>query len=337
MERESMMKLFIKDHLGLLFTQFAQMTLFCLMISLTRFNDYAILLYGVFINLFILFVYLSAYYYRRRHYYQKLSVHSTDLQELLEITDDTPVGQALDCLTKAQYQLFMKQLKDAENDQVNHLKFIDRWVHQMKTPLSVIDLTAKELDEPESSNIREETERLQKGLNTVLYMARMRTIEDDFHIQPVELERLIQEVNQINKRFYIRNEVYPHLIIKDEHLIVETDEKWLFFIIDQLINNAVKYTNGKSNRIDIILCKQKGKAILAIRDQGIGIPEHDKNRIFQAFYTGDNGRKFRESTGMGLYLSKEIADYLGHHLEVESTLDTGTTFRMIFTETQTIN
>ena len=72
---------------------------------------------------------------------------------------------------------------------------MDQWVHQMKTPLSVIELIAQDLDEPDSSNIREETDRMKTGLNTILYMARFRTIEQDFHIKPVELAKLVSEVN----------------------------------------------------------------------------------------------------------------------------------------------
>lgn len=330
------MTLFIKEHAGLIFIQCLQISLFCLIIFLSGFRSYSILLYGVFISFFLLFCYLSFHYYRRRHVYKKLSRCPTNLQELLEKTDMVPIGQALDNFSKFQYQLYMEQLKKAEDDQANHLKFIDRWVHQMKTPLSVIELTAQELDEPESSNIREETERMKNGLTTVLYMARMRTIQEDFHIQPVSLEKLIQEVNQENKRFYIRNDVYPYLTITDKHLTVETDEKWLFFMVNQLLQNAVKYSAGKSNRININLYKQSGSAVLDITDYGVGIPEHDRKRIFQAFYTGDNGRKFRESTGIGLYLTKEVTDYLGHTLEVDSTVDVGTTFRIYFTETQTL-
>src|SRR5699024_8960607 len=105
--------------------------------------------------------------------------------QLLENTDQAPTSIAFDRLMKSYYQLLISQLKEAEDDKANHLKFIDRWVHQMKTPLSVIELTAKELDEPESSNIREETDRLKNGLQTVLSMARMRTIQEDFQIKPV--------------------------------------------------------------------------------------------------------------------------------------------------------
>lgn len=329
------MKLFFKEHIGLIIIQFIQITLFSLIIYLSGFTDLKIFLYGALLSLFLLVSYLVIHYFTRKSTYKKLTKQPTNLHELLESTDDKPLGRALEQLTKANYQLFMKQLKQAEENQENHLIFINRWVHQMKTPLSVIELTAKELDEPESANLREETEKLKNGLNTVLYMARMQRIEEDFHIQPVDLNKLIKEINHENKRLFIRNNIYPY-VTNDSASLVESDEKWLYFILEQLIQNAIKYSVNKSNRIDIYMYEQTGRAALEITDYGAGIPEHDINRIYEAFYTGDHGRAYRESTGMGLYLVKEVIDYLGHTIDVTSTLNEGTTFKLTFTKTQTL-
>jgi two-component system, OmpR family, sensor histidine kinase YxdK len=330
------MKLFIKEHILLIIIQCMQFSFLFLLLYLSDFRNYLLLLYGLLVNIVLLAVYLVFQYYTRRHVYKRLSSKATNLKELLETTDQAPIGVALDQLTRTQYQLFMEQLKQAEDAQKQHLTFMDRWVHQMKTPLSVIELTAQNLDEPESSSIREETERMKNGLHTVLNMARLRTIQEDFHIKPVVLADLLHEVNRENKRFYIRNQVYPHLHIDTPKLTVETDEKWLFFIVNQIIQNAVKYSAKKSNRIDISLKKLGKRAVMEITDYGVGIPSQDKKRVFQAFFTGDNGRTFRESTGMGLYLTKEVADYLEHQIEMESTEGSGTTFRILFTPTQTI-
>src|SRR5699024_6336335 len=102
-----------------------------------------------------------------------------------------------------------EKIESLEEEQEKHQKFMNQWVHQMKTPLSIIELAAQNLDEPDSSDIREETERMKTGLNTILYMARLQTIEQDFTIQPVVLSKIVNEVNRENKRFYIRNRVYP--------------------------------------------------------------------------------------------------------------------------------
>src|SRR5699024_1416925 len=208
--------------------QVIQLSLISLILFLSGFRDYSNLMYAVLISFFLLFCYLAFHYYQRRHVYQKLSKRATDLEQLLEKTDDVPIGQAFDYIMKTQYQLLMEQLKTAEDDQTNHLKFIDRWVHQMKTPRSVIELTAQEFDEHESSSLMEETERMKNGVNTVWYMARMRTIQDDFEIRPVQLETIIPDVDQDNKRFYIRNDVYPHISFKANNVTVETDETSLF-------------------------------------------------------------------------------------------------------------
>ncbi len=294
------------------------------------------MVYGLIVSIFFLISYLAYHYYQRRNFYQKLSTTPKDIEELLEKTDHSPIAKAFDRTLSNQYALFVEKLYEAESLQTNHLAFIDRWVHQMKTPLSVVELTAQQLDEPDSSNIREETERMKQGLETVLYMARMRTIQQDFHVERVDIQELIHEVNKENKRFYIRNQVYPHVDIEDEQLLVETDEKWLYFIIDQLIQNAVKYSAGKSNRIDLRLSVEEKRALFTVKDYGVGIPLHDQKRIFHAFYTGDNGRLFRASTGMGLYLVNEVVNYMGHTIEMDSTPGEGTVFTLTFSPEQTI-
>src|SRR5699024_3545534 len=275
-------------------------------------------------------------YATRKTFYQHLQKPFETLEESLRKEGNAPIVEALEELLKTQYKLYVKKINEIDKNKEDHFTFIDRWVHQMKTPLSVIELTAQNLDEPESSNIRKETERMKTGLNTVLYMARLRTIEQDFRVKPVRLDSLIHEVSQENKRFFIRNDVYPKLEQEREGITVESDEKWLLFIFTQLIQNAVKYSTGKSKKIIISLYERNGEAICDVRDFGIGIPLEDRKRLFQAFFTGENGRKYRESTGMGLFLVKEVTDYLGHTVEVESVVGKGTTFRVIFSPEQNI-
>lgn len=330
------MKLFFREHTFLIATQIVQ---FFVVLSIYWLDGYRHLFpasYAVFLGLFFLTGYLAYHYSSRRKFYRRLTNELSSLDDSFQTTEASPISQALDHLLKSQYKHYQTRIKGLEAKQDEHLKFMDQWVHQMKTPLSVIELIAQNLDEPESSSIREETDRMKTGLNTILYMARLRTIEQDFHIKPVNLATVIKEVNSENKRFYIRNRVYPNVLQQKEEVIVETDEKWLFFIFSQLINNAVKYSKGVSNRVDITIFEKEGEAVLEVKDFGVGIPETDKRRVFDPFYTGENGRKFRESTGMGLYLAKEAADHLGHRLEFESKLSQGSAFQVIFGKTQNL-
>ena len=330
------MKLFFRENTFLIVVQIVQ---FFVVLSIYWLDGYRHLLpafYAIFLGLFFFTSYLTYHYFSRRKFYKRLTNELFSLDDSFQTTEASPISQALDHLLKGQYKHYQTRIKALESKQDEHLKFMDQWVHQMKTPLSVIELIAQNLDEPDSSSIREETDRMKTGLNTILYMARLRTIEQDFHIKPVNLSTMIKELNSENKRFYIRNQVYPNVLQQKQEVIVETDEKWLFFIFSQLINNAVKYSKGMSNRVDITIFEKEGEAVLEVKDFGVGIPETDRRRVFDPFYTGENGRKFRESTGMGLYLAKEAADYLGHRLEFKSKLDKGSAFQVIFEKTQNL-
>src|SRR5699024_11068896 len=149
-------------------------------------------------------------------FYNRLSQPFTTMDAVYEVNAQTPVYQALSRLLTTSHALYQDEESIQAKKQEEHRVFMDLWVHQMKTPLSVIELTAGELDEPYSSDIRDETERLKNGLNTVLYMARLRSIQQDFNVKTVNLKTFIQQVNQENKRFFIRNRVYPKVEMEDE-------------------------------------------------------------------------------------------------------------------------
>ncbi|MDF1507967.1 sensor histidine kinase [Robertmurraya sp. DFI.2.37] len=330
------MKLFLREHVLLIGIQLIQCILIPALFWLDGYRGLGVIIYAVFLSVVTLTAYLIYQYISRRNFYHRLQNSIETLDGSMETTEQAPISEALDQLLVSQYRLYLEEIQKAEERQDEHLLFMDRWVHQMKTPLSVIELTAQTLDEPESSSIREETERMRNGLNTVLYMARLRTIAEDFQIKPIRLAKLVHEVNQENKRFFIRNEVYPKLIEKKNDVIVESDEKWLFFLLSQLVHNAVKYSTGKTNQLVISIYIKAGEAVLEVKDFGIGIPVSDQKRVFNKFYTGENGRKYRESTGMGLYLVKEVVARLEHRIELESKVGEGTTVRLIFSQTQNI-
>lgn len=323
------MRLFVKENQLLFVVQLLQFSLFFGLLWLSGFRDLGVLLYAGLLGSFVFISYLTYYYLSRRSFFKRLKEPVKTLDESLQRTDDVPISEALNTLLTSQYYLYKDQVTRLEARQDEHLLFMDRWIHQMKTPLSVIELMATDLDEPLSSDMREETDRMKNGLNMVLYTARLRTIEKDFNVLQVDLLQIVQEVNREHKRFFIRNQVYP--VVKGEKdIVVETDEKWLYFILTQLIQNAVKYSAGKAKEIKIVLSKVEQQLVLEVVDQGVGIPKEDLSRIFDSFYTGENGRVFRESTGMGLYLVKEVVQYLGHQIEVSSEVGKGATFRIEF-------
>ncbi|WP_249685312.1 ATP-binding protein, partial [Bacillus velezensis] len=126
-----------------------------------------------------------------------------------------------------------------------------------------------------------------------------------------------------NKRLFITKRVFPEIHIEDD-LIVASDSKWLRFTLGQFITNAVKYTFESNKKIVISAIEKDDYVQLAICDEGIGIPASDLSRVTKAFFTGENGRKTGESTGMGLCLAKEICEKLGHELVITSEVGKGT-------------
>lgn len=327
------MKLFLREHALLVVVQFLQVGIIFSIYWLDGYHNLMTALYAVFLAFFILGGYLVYQFLSRKHYYLRLSQPLESLDASLQQIEQSPVSEALQKLLHTQYRHYQQQLYTLKKQQEEHLTFMDQWVHQMKTPLSVIELTVQNIDEPEFASIREELERMRSGLHTVLYMARLRAFEQDFHVKPVVVSQIISAVVHDNKRLFIRNQIYPEVRNCTPDITVETDEKWLFFILSQLVVNAIKYSANKDTegkKVVISCYLRRNEAVIEVIDRGIGIPVADIKRVFDPFFTGENGRGMRESTGMGLYLTKEATDRLGHGIELTSEVDSGTEVRIVF-------
>ncbi|MMZ59804.1 Sensor histidine kinase GraS [compost metagenome] len=170
---------------------------------------------------------------------------------------------------------------------------------------------------------------MRKGLEMVLYVARLGVFEHDFRVERIQLHEVVHNVIHENKKLFIRNQVYPEISI-DPALTVESDAKWLRFILNQLLSNAIKYSAGSRENVTVNAYPKNRAVILEVKDRGIGIPKADLSRVFRPFYTGENGRRFKESTGMGLYLIHEVCEKLNHKIELESEINKGTIARIIF-------
>lgn len=323
------MKLFIREHIPLILIQIVQLFLVLLVYWLDGYRNLPTALYAVFIGLVLLTAYLIYRYASHRRFYQRLTDSLASLDESLLPSGQAPLARALDELLDAQYRHYKQQLKSWEAKRREHMTFMNQWVHQMKTPVSVIHLTVQGEDDPRFASVREEAERIEKGLETVLYAARLEAFEHDFAVELLPLRKVVERVIHENKRSFIRNYVYPDVQV-DDALFVESDAKWLHFMLNQLLSNAIKYSAGSKQKITFTSQTEGREARLSIRDHGVGIPASDLKRVFQPFYTGENGRKFRESTGMGLYLVKEICTRLGHRVEIESQVGEGTTVSICF-------
>ncbi|WP_405098430.1 sensor histidine kinase [Oceanobacillus sp. FSL H7-0719] len=323
-----MIKLFLRDQFPLILINLLQITLILIVLWASGLQEMKLVLYTLFLGAFLLTVYLVYRYLSLKAFYKRLANPVARLDEIFETLDSAPISAALGELLRSQHRLYINEIELAKIKKNEHVTFINQWVHQMKTPLSVIELIIQDHDEEELLSIREETDKLEKGLEMVLYAARLEVFEQDFHIQPVSLKHIIDQVIRENKRLFIKNRVYPEVNITG--LTVESDEKWLEFIINQVITNAVKYSAGKGGKAQIFTDKTSEGTHLFIQDNGVGIPKSDLKRVFDAFFTGENGRVYRESTGMGLSLVREVCEKLGHKVEIESVQGEGTLVKLTF-------
>ncbi|QRG68196.1 sensor histidine kinase [Brevibacillus choshinensis] len=322
------MKLFLRDQWAFAAFFLVQLILLLLIFALDGYWNESLMIYAVFLSVFFAGAFMVVRYLTHRSVYQRLSNPVESLEELMQTHGNAALSRALDETFMEHYRLYKEQLHAYENKQRDYTTFIQQWVHQMKTPISVIHLLLQNEDDPTAESVREEVDRIKRGLETVLYIARLDRFEQDFLIEPVTLHSLAQNVLAENKRLFIRNQVYPELKV-DGHWRVESDEKWLSFVLTQLLTNAVRYSAGKSNKVTIRAYELGPSVALEVQDYGIGIPPEDTRRVYQPYFTGENGRKYPESTGMGLYLVKEICGRLHHGVELESEVGVGTTVRII--------
>ena len=326
------MKIFLLDHISfVLLYLFNMIFLFVFYRNIGVFDTLENVYYFIFLSNFLLGVFLLYRYFSHKKLYDKLTKMPSKFEDTISSAGSTPISEAVNRLLRVQYNLYQEQIQMYKRKQEEHLTFIHQWVHQMKTPISVIHLILQEKEgEPYIENIQQEIERISRGLNMAMNMARFGSFEHDFAVETILLNSIVAEVVNEQKRYFIRKKVYPEVRI-DLNMSVKSDRKWLKFIVEQLLVNAIKYTEGENKKVIISAYESiKGK-VLEVKDQGVGIPKNDIRRVFEPFYTGENGRKFGESTGMGLYLVNEICKKLEHQIEIESRQGEGTTIRIIFT------
>lgn len=325
------MKIFLRDHVSfVLLYLFNMVFLLIFYRKLGGFETSENIYYFIFLSSFLLGVFLLYRFFSHKRLYDKLSRVPSKLEDTLSSAGTAPVPEAVNRLLGIQYKLYQEEIRIYKRKQAEHLTFINQWVHQMKTPISVINLILQENEgEPYTENIRQELERINRGLNMALNLARLDSFEHDFAVETVFLHTIVSEVINEQKRYFIRKKVYPEVGI-DRDFSVKSDRKWLKFIIEQLLVNAIKYTEGENKKVIVTAyTSEKGK-VLEVKDQGVGIPQKDTRRVFEPFYTGENGRRFGESTGMGLYLVNEVCRKLEHKIELDSKPGEGTSVRIIF-------
>jgi signal transduction histidine kinase len=205
---------------------------------------------------------------------------------------------------------------EADSRSSDLVDYYTMWVHQIKTPIAAIGLMLQADEHPLNAALSAELFKIEQYVEMVLQYLRLDNSASDFVIRRIKLDGIVrQAVRKYAKLFILKKIILDY----DEiNLVVLTDEKWLCFVIEQVLSNSLKYTS--EGRISVYT----EDTTLVIEDTGIGIQAEDLPRVFEKGYTGYNGRADKKSTGIGLYLCKRILEKLGHTIAIESAVGKGT-------------
>ncbi|MFQ7446880.1 sensor histidine kinase [Intestinibacter bartlettii] len=207
-----------------------------------------------------------------------------------------------------EYKTYISKSDIAKSDMIDYYTM---WVHQIKTPISAMKLLIQTSESEISSDLSSELFKIEQYVEMVLSYIRLGSNENDFVIKEYDLDNIVRQAIRKYAPLFIRKKI--NLDFQPTTYKVLTDEKWLVFVIEQLLSNAIKYTN--KGKISIYPLEDKK---LVIEDTGIGISQEDIPRIFDKGFTGYNGRTDKKATGLGLYLCKNILDKLSHKISIES-------------------
>lgn len=256
--------------------------------------------------------------YRRRYKAAELA-----LQGLPEAVDrlrapSGAVEEAYDAALRRLCAMLAKSETDRQRQRIENADYFTMWIHQIKTPIAAMQLILREQDDARSRELLAELFRIDQYAEMALTYARLESPTTDLVLRRCAVEPIVRSVVRQYAGQFVRRHVALRCEI--EPVCALTDEKWLAFILGQLLSNAVKYT--ENGTVTVRVTKE---LVLSVSDTGIGIAPEDLPRIFEKGFTGYNGRAGRKSTGLGMYLSRCAAEKLGHRISVQSAPGQGTT------------
>lgn len=244
--------------------------------------------------------------------------------------------EAKDILEERYVDLIHAQEKsrvDTENISARSSKDMEQyyniWVHQIKTPISGMNVLLQSMEPAEEvGELQNQLFSVEQYVDMALQYQKIKSTTNDFSFAEIPLNKVIRE----NIRKYARLFIAKKLAVRYEEtaLRVLTDEKWISFVLGQIITNAVKYSDKGS--ITISAYEDECNTYLSVKDEGIGISPEDLPRVFERGYTGYNGRADKKSTGIGLFLCKSVTRMLGHKIQISSEPGKGTEVTIIFSK-----
>ena len=296
---------------------------------------------GMFIKIYIPLIIMGLYmisiiieYFKRKKFYDNLLNMLEELDEKYLITE---IIKTPNFLEGKIFKNSLEQIDKSMLENVNKYKYmtedykeyIELWIHEIKIPIATSKMVIENNKNAITKSIDEELDKVENYIEQALFYARSNTVEKDYYIRKVVLKEIVNESIKKNKSSLIQEKI--SIDIHDLEIEVNTDNKWIVFILNQIIQNSIKYRKKENSVIEIYANQGKENVILYIKDNGIGIKQGEITRVFEKGFTGTNGRlSNKKSTGIGLYLCKKLCNKLGIGIELNSVQNEGTEVKLVF-------
>ena len=266
-------------------------------------------------------------YVRRHRILLHMEKEVTDTLQHLPLPKDL-LEEDYQNIIRAAFQNDREKAFQADRKYTDMLDYFTMWAHQIKTPISALKLLIQsgEMDEETRGSLLDQLFRIEQYVEMVLCYVRLSGQVSDYIIAEYDLDDIIRQAVRKYAPVFIRSRC--RLVYEPLNRTVLTDEKWLVFVIEQILSNSLKYTEAAGKPDPYVEICMEGDSVLVIRDNGIGIAAEDLPRIFEKGYTGCNGRTDKKSTGLGLYLCSRIGRNRGHGIEAVSEAGEGTEIRL---------
>jgi len=333
------LKHYIKDNTFLITLNLLILLFIYIFLKVLNFNAHAsyIIIFLLFTTFFINIFYN---YFRKKTYYDKLIKINNNLDKkylLIEMIDKPNFneGRIFYNIIKNISKSMNDEIYKYKKDNIDYKEYIEMWVHEVKTPLSAAKLTVKNIDNEDYNGIYQSLDSIDKYVEQVLYYAKSSQANEDYIIKSNNLENIVNEAVKKNSSYLIESNI--KIIKENLNLNIYTDKKWILFIIDQIINNSIKYMDKEDKTLNFIGFEKKDSIGLTIKDNGIGISPKDINNVFKKGYTGKTGRTNIKSTGIGLYLCKKLCDKLGIYINIKSEENIFTEVTLLFPKSSISN
>ena len=246
----------------------------------------------------------------------------SEVMELPEQAED----QVYYRLLKMSGKSMLEQISEVKRERLEYKEYIEQWIHEIKTPITAMKLLCENHRTDWTKELLLELEKTNRFKEQALYFARSEYTEKDYSVREIALAQIVHQAIADNKYLLLQSGM--RLEVEEIQDTVYSDEKWVRFILNQLIANAVKYRAGQPV-LRFSACRQQNQVVLMVEDNGIGISPSDLPRIFEKGFTGQNGRIVQQSTGIGLYLCKRLCEKLGIGISANSE-GKGTTISLFF-------